>query len=638
MTQAFRPLLAILLLSVATGSFAAKKKKLPAPSASAAPAACVDFYSHVNYAWLLAHPLPYGKPSFSRWDELNASAQRQTLDLLGQGQTSSPGVAARLLADLVASAQDTAGLDAAARLSAQPLFAQIDAIHKPKDIARTVAALHAAGVPVLFGYDALRDPDSGQPRASLYPGGLGLPDPAYYTAQTPELQRAMTLYRSYVGQLLQFSGVPEDRLAEETDWVLGMEHTLANAMGSGGSERMALAKAGKNYPSLSLPAFIQMQGTAPEQISIQQPQFFRALDALLAKPSVPQWQAYLRAQLAHSLVPAMSHDLRQPYLSALGNALPTSTTPSALERLSILTELDGADLLSSAYTETYLSRADEQRADAIGEAIRAAMGRALDRASWLSAPGKADSKTKLAAMRLAIGKPIEAVSFAGLSFDRHNYASNLLALRRWNRNRSLARLSTAVWPWPVSQTQPAIGYQPAENRLIVTAAALHAPAFEARSTASDYGSFGALLGQQMSLGFADYSEADGRALGYRQLGLIPQFDVYPVTPTVNVNGARMQRQNAADLSGIELAWDAFNAQGAPDPLARKEFFTAWAAVWARQDNPVALTAAQLKSSFAPAKWRVNGPLVNTPAFSQTFACTPGQPMFRADKDRLAIWR
>lgn len=45
-----------------------------------------------------------------------------------------------------------------------------------------------------------------------------------------------------------------------------------------------------------------------------------------------------------------------------------------------------------------------------------------------------------------------------------------------------------------------------------------------------------------------------------------------------------------------------------------------------------------ESSFPTARWRVNGPLVDTPAFSQTFACTPGQPMFRSDKDRLAIWR
>ena len=100
----------------------------------------------------------------------------------------------------------------------------------------------------------------------------------------------------------------------------------------------------------------------------------------------------------------------------------------------------------------------------------------------------------------------------------------------------------------------------------------------------------------------------------------------------------MQRQNAADLAAMEISWAAFNAQGVPDPASGKDFFKAWATVWVRQDNAAALAAAQSVSAFAPAKWRVNGPLVNTPSFGQAFACKPGQAMFRAAKDQLAIWR
>jgi putative endopeptidase len=266
------------------------------------------------------------------------------------------------------------------------------------------------------------------------------------------------------------------------------------------------------------------------------------------------------------------------------------------------------------------------------------MGRAIDRSTWLSAQGKAESLTKLAAMRLAIGTPLRPISFDGLHFDRASYAGNVLALRRWNRARSLALLNSAVWPWPISQTEPAIGYQASENRLIVTASALNAPAFEGTSTARDYGSLGALIAQQMSLGFADYIDSDGYALAARQAGLVAQFNAFPATATVNVNGTRMLRQNAADLAAIEIAWDALMAQGAPDPLAAKEFFSAWAAVWARNDSPEALAAAQNQSAFAPARWRVNGPLSNTPSFAKSFSCKAGQPMVRADKDQLAIWR
>lgn len=633
MSLAFRPLIAVLLLSLATGVAAKKKAAAPAP---AAPSACSDFYGNVNSAWLRAHPLPSGAQSFSRWDELNATAERQSQELLARTGPIAPGPAASLLSDLVASALDATGRDAAAQATAQPLLAQINGIRKPKDIAKVVAALHAAGVPALFGFDALRDPDSGQARASFYPAGLGMPDPSYYTSREPELQNAGALYRAYVGGLLKFAGVADDKLVEQTGAVLAIEQSLAAAMGASRTESVTLAQVGKSYPALYLPDFMQAQGYAPSLVDVRQPTFFAAVNRLLGKPSIPQWQAYLRAQLAHSLAPTLSQDPRQPFLASVGLAPATQAPPAA--RLAALSRDEASEFFSAAYAESYLAAGEEQRASAVAEAIRAAMGRAIDRAPWLGETGKTASRAKLAAMRLAIGKPIEAASFADLKFDRRNYAANVLALRRWNRARSLARLSSAVWPWPVSQSQPAIGYQPAENRLIVTAAALRAPAFEGKSVAADYGSLGALIAQQMSLAFADYTDADGRGLAGRQAGLIAQFERYAATPTLKVNSLRTQRQNAADLAAIELAWDAFTAQGAPDPAAKKAFFTAWASVWARQDSSAALAAAQVQSQFAPAKWRVNGPLVNTPAFATTFGCKAGQAMFTPGKDQLAIWR
>jgi putative endopeptidase len=332
----------------------------------------------------------------------------------------------------------------------------------------------------------------------------------------------------------------------------------------------------------------------------------------------------------------MASDPRSAWMQSLAVPGP-GASPTALQRLDGLARTEGMDLLSAAYIESYTRPADLQRAQAIGEGIRAAMGRAIDRAAWLSSDGKQASRTKLAAMQLAIGKPIEAADFSGLQFDRGNYAANLLSLRRWNRARDMARPAGAAWPWPVSQATPSLGYQPAQNTLLVTAATLQPPAFEARSTASDFGTFGALLAQQMSLAFADYTDADGHALGEREQPLVAQYDAYRAGAGW-VNGARMLRQNAADLAAIEIAYDAYTAQGPSDPVSTQEFFRAWAATWARQDDPAALDAAQRVSAFAPARWRVNGPLSNSPAFQSAFACKAGQKMYRPAGEQASIWR
>jgi predicted metalloendopeptidase len=40
---------------------------------------------------------------------------------------------------------------------------------------------------------------------------------------------------------------------------------------------------------------------------------------------------------------------------------------------------------------------------------------------------------------------------------------------------------------------------------------------------------------------------------------------------------------------------------------------------------------------APARFRVNGPLSNVPAFAAAFAIPDGTPMARSAEDRVRIW-
>jgi putative endopeptidase len=141
----------------------------------------------------------------------------------------------------------------------------------------------------------------------------------------------------------------------------------------------------------------------------------------------------------------------------------------------------------------------------------------------------------------------------------------------------------------------------------------------------------------MSLAFADLDGEDGRVLATRQLPLVPQYEAYPAG-FAPVNGTRMLRQNAADLAAVEIAFDALQAQTPADPLATQEFYRARAGVRARQDDPAAQAAAHSTSAFSPARWRVNGPVSNQPAFLAAFGCKPGQRMHRLGAQQVAIWR
>ena len=52
----------------------------------------------------------------------------------------------------------------------------------------------------------------------------------------------------------------------------------------------------------------------------------------------------------------------------------------------------------------------------------------------------------------------------------------------------------------------------------------------------------------------------------------------------------------------------------------------------------ALAAAQATANHAPAKWRVNGPLANFPAFGQAFACKGRVAMQKPAKEQVSLWR
>jgi len=626
----FSPLLAGLLVTVVAGPAAAQR-------APAAPAACADFYGFANAAWLRQNPLPAGANALTRWDQLNALGLSQRDQVLAATTAPAGATVSIRLADLFASAQDEAAIEAAGLKPAQPLFAIIDKIKRAKDIAPAVAALHAAGMPVLVDVQVLRDVQ-GNPYAQVGPAGLGLPDPGFYASTDPLAQPVEVRYLAAVAQWLRLAGTPEAKMVEQAGWVGRMERDLAKASLAGSSfQVMAIKDAQKLGGSIDLGAILKAHGLKASQVAVSTPEFFRALDTLIAKTKPEQWKVYLRAQVLRDMAPTLGKGFNDPWsqlyeVTLAGQAAPT---PRALRARHAL-EARVPEMLDAAYTQRFLPVPRQQRARAIGASVKASAIAAVERATWLSPAGKASALQRLQAMSVQVGRSVPDNVFDELQFSRTDLAGNVLALRRWLMKYALVRAELA---WPAEQWQPLVAYLPQENRLLVTAATLQPPLLDDAGSAADYGAFGALLAQQLSLAIQTWDGADAAAWGKRSTPLIAQYNAYPATGgATKVNGTRSFPQNQADLAGLELAWGALNAQGAPDAAASKAFFTGWAGLWARQDKDTALAAAQGTANHAPGKWRVNGPLSNLPAFGQAFACKGKVAMQRPAKDQVALWR
>jgi putative endopeptidase len=141
-----------------------------------------------------------------------------------------------------------------------------------------------------------------------------------------------------------------------------------------------------------------------------------------------------------------------------------------------------------------------------------------------------------------------------------------------------------------------------------------------------------------------WSGSDAAQFQQRADVLARQFDGYEPLPGMHLNGRATLGENIADLGGVVIALDAFRRTAAyreAAPIAgfspEQRFFLGYALAWQLTQRDAFLRTQILSDVHAPAKWRVNGPLSDLPAFYAAFDVPLGAPMRRAEPERAAIW-
>ena len=272
----------------------------------------------------------------------------------------------------------------------------------------------------------------------------------------------------------------------------------------------------------------------------------------------------------------------------------------------------------------------------------------------MGATAKTEAKAKLDNLKIEIGTPRRDLDYTVQPMGRGSFGGNMLIASTWRHREEMKRIGrgNADRRWDVLPQQPTLAYDLAQNRLIVTAAVLQPPVLDASADlASQYGSYGALVGMELSHAVDGkgrmvdakqvvrewWTPAETEAwngLGQRVVAQYGDFED-PVLKPKKVNGTLTRDANLGDLAGVELAWDAWrNGNAQADASAQKSFFQGWANLWA-QSSSMEATARAATSVHAPNKWRVNGPLMNVAAFGEANTCKAGSAMVA--KDPVRVW-
>ncbi|WP_439450005.1 M13 family metallopeptidase [Stenotrophomonas sp. ATs4] len=665
----FRPLAIALGISLATlvpthDAFAAKKKAARAPAVSAQ---CSDFYDATNAGWLKANPVPQ-TGAITALGQLVDRSRQQQRELLDASMKAPQGNVQKLLGDFWASGLDEAAVEADGSNPIAPLLTRINAIKKAKDVPASIAALHQVGIPVAFNFGPDVDLKALDRHIGYFmQGGMGLPDPAFYTRTDADTVALMGRYRNYVKQILALTGTPAAKLDAESQAVIALETELArNAQSLAGINNpfnnyapISTKELNSRYRNLQLDAFLKAQGVDDDLVSLADPGLFKQLDGMVTKLKPDQWKAYLRWRVGDSMAPYLSKAYRDAEFEFRGRVLRGETLPpQRWEDVLDAINVAAGPMVGREYAARYLSAEDRRQAAWIVDKVREVQIEAVKNSSWMSAEAKAEAQAKLAALKIEIGTPLRDLDYSVQPMGRGSFGGNMLIASTWRHREEMKRIGkgNADRRWDVLPQQPSLAYDLAQNRLIVTAAILQGPVFNAKADAADkFGSFGGLVGHELTRAIdakgalvdakgelrSWWTPADKTAWTLLSNRVAAQYGSYdfPGVKGAKVNGTLTQEENLADIAGLELAWAAYVAQEPKAKQAQQQgFFRAWSALWAQQLSPNEAVRRLTADIRAPGLWRSNGTLANLPAFGATFSCKAGQPMQRSEAEQIKVWR
>jgi len=665
-----RPLslaLAFSLVAALSSTDAQAARKKAAPRAPAVSAACTDFYELSNADWLKANPVPQ-TGAVSSLSLLASNTRNQQRQLLERAMSAPQGNVQKLLGDFWASGLDEAAIEADGSKPIAPLLTRINAIKKAKDIPASIAALHQVGIPVAFNFAPDVDLKALDRHIGYFmQGGTGLPDPAFYTRTDADTVALMGRYRAYVKQILALTGTPAAQLDAESALVIQLETELARSAHSvadinnpfNNYAPVSTRDLNSRYRNLQLDAFLRAQGVNDDLVSLADPNLFQQLNGMVSRLPANQWKAYLRWRVGDAMAPYLSKAYRDAEFEFRGRVLRGQTiAPARPDAVLDAINVAAGPMLGHEYANAYVSRDARRQAGIMVDQIREAQIAAVKRSTWLSAEAKSEAEAKLAAMKIEIGTPLRDLDYTVQPMGRGSFGGNMLIASTWRHAQEMKRIGkgNADRRWDVLPQQPAISYDIAQNRLIVTAAALQGPIFaEAATPAEKFGAFGGMVAHEVSRAIdvkgamidakgelrSWWTPADKSAWTLLGNRAVVQYGglAFPGVKDAKVNGELTRDENMADISGVEIAWDAFSAaQANAAPADKQAFFKGWAGLWAQQLSPNEAVQRLASDVRAPGRWRTNTPLSNLPAFGEAFSCKPGQPMQRSDADQLRIWR
>jgi putative endopeptidase len=635
-----------------------------------------DFYQYANGKWLEKTSIPADRPMVAMFTLLRDHNQDVLHAILEEAAKDAGAPKDSVTAKVGAfyrSGMDEARIEAAGIKPLQEEFDRIAAVKDAAGLVEAVARLHGHGVSAGLRFGPEPDlKDSRRMIGELHQGGLGLPDRDYYLKTDAKTEAIRTAYREHVEKMLTLLGEKPEEAAAHARTVLDFETRLAKASKTRVELRdpkanyhlMSVDKLQSEAPGLAWKAYFEGVGLGDlKEVNVAQPDFFKEVGVLATSVPLDDWKTYLRWHLLNACADKLSPPFVEEDFHFNGTVL--TGVPQIRPRWQRVLETTD-HLLGEALGQLYVAKAFPPEAKAKAEElvrnVKAALRDRLETLDWMSPETKKEALKKLDAIAVKIGYPAKWKDYTGLAVEDDVYVRNVLRAEAFERRRELAKIGKPVDRSEWHMTPPTVNayYNASQNEIVFPAGILQPPFFDAAADdAVNYGGIGMVIGHELTHGFDDHGrefDADGNLRDWwtpqdektfkeRAAKIAEQYDGYEVLDGLHINGKLTLGENIADLGGLKIAYLALHKALAGKPAPGKidgytpeqRYFLAFAQLWRAKIRPEAARVRLATDPHSPPRFRVLGPLYNTPEFFEAFGATPEQAGGRLNPKPVRIW-
>jgi len=630
---------------------------------------CADFHAFACGGFLRTAQIP---PDRASWGAIELVA-KENEELLRRVLEESAARAGDRLGAFYAACMDEDAIERAGSAPIRPQLDLIAGVRDKKTAAAAVIALHAAGVFPFFVIGPQQDyADATRVIASLDQSGLGLPERKYYLESQGSLEKTRRIYVTHIERMFALAGrAPRDAKAAAAN-AMAVETALARVQQSDVDRRdprkvyHRVDRAGLEQrlaPSFPWGEYLARLGVpGVTAITVNDPAYYTAVARMIQTSPV----ASLRDYLAWTVLRSRADELGRAWVTeahTMARELDgVKELPPRWRRCVDRTDGDLGELLGQAYVAAKFSGDAKARAVELTDAVADAMGAELDALPWMDAPTRTAARQKLERMAHLVGFPDRWRAY-DFPIKRGDFAGNVRAAAAWEQARQLAKIGQPVdrFDWQMSPPTVNAYYDATLNEIALPAGQLQPPFFGARfHPAVNFGATGGgTIGHEITHGFDDegsqfdgdgnlrdwWTQATKDRFGAATKCIVEQYGRYEAVPGVRLDGQLTAGENIADNGGVKLGLAAYRRWRAKQRVApprevegftdEQMYFLAYGQSWCEQLTPELLETMAHSNPHSPARWRVNGVVVNQPDFAEAFACKPAAAMNPAEK--CGVW-